>query len=97
VPRAVVLDEDDQDGELNPTGDSTTKKKGKSKAKEEVAKPTERRGKSKESAAAGFPPKAQVEVVFTTIKGKGREPRHRRKTERCHRRRQRGFQEPRVD
>ena len=72
VPRAVVLDEDDQDGDFNPAGDSATKKKGKSKAKEKVAKPTKSKGKPKESATAGISPKAQVEVVITTTKGKGR-------------------------
>ena len=72
VPRAVVLDEDDQDGDFDPTGDSATKKKGKSKAKEKVAKPTKSKGKPKESATAGISPKAQVEVVITTTKGKGR-------------------------
>ena len=72
VPRAVVLDENDQDSDFNPAGDSATKKKGKSKAKEKAVKPTKSKGKAKESAVAGISPKAQVEVVITTAKGKAR-------------------------
>ena len=62
MPRAIVLNEDDQDGDFNPTGDSTTKMKGKSKAKENAAKLMKSKGKSKGSAAVGISPKAQVEV-----------------------------------
>jgi len=70
VPRAVVLDEDDQDADFNPTSDSATKKKGKSKGKEKAAKPTKSKAKTKEGAVVL--PKAQVEVLITTTKGKGR-------------------------